>query len=266
MTEQAYKWPSRDEALSLVREPDLSELMDRAALVRDTGFGNVVTYSRKVFIPLTQLCRDVCHYCTFAQPPRPGERVYLTIEDLVAIAQQGADAGCREALFTLGDKPELRYPQARSELAELGYSTTIEYLIAATRAVFDATGLLPHANPGVATRRELIALKETCPSQGMMLESVSERLLQQGEAHFGSPDKAPQVRLSTLKIAGELSIPYTSGILIGIGETRDERIEALLALRELDAEYHHIQEVIIQNFRNNFSDFLHQGFFCSPTS
>ena len=126
MTEQAYKWPSRDEALSLVREPDLSELMDRAALVRDTGFGNVVTYSRKVFIPLTQLCRDVCHYCTFAQPPRPGERVYLTIDDLVAIAQQGADAGCREALFTLGDKPELRYPQARSELAELGYSTTIE--------------------------------------------------------------------------------------------------------------------------------------------
>ena len=249
MTEQAYKWPSRDEALSLVREPDLSELMDRAALVRDTGFGNVVTYSRKVFIPLTQLCRDVCHYCTFAQPPRPGERVYLTIDDLVAIAQQGADAGCREALFTLGDKPELRYPQARSELAELGYSTTIEYLIAATRAVFDATGLLPHANPGVATRRELIALKETCPSQGMMLESVSERLLQQGEAHFGSPDKAPQVRLNTLKIAGELSIPYTSGILIGIGETRDERIEALLALRELDAEYHHIQEVIIQNFR-----------------
>ena len=249
MVEEPYKWPTRDEALSLVREPGLSELMGRAASVRDEGFGNIVTYSRKVFIPLTQLCRDVCHYCTFAQPPRPGERVYLPIDEVVDIAQRGADAGCREALFTLGDKPELRYPQARSELAALGHSTTIEYLVAATRAVFDATGLLPHANPGVATRSELLALKETCPSQGMMLESVSDRLLQPGEAHFGSPDKAPQVRLHTLKIAGELSIPYTSGILIGIGETREERIEALLALRGLDHEYHHIQEVIIQNFR-----------------
>ncbi len=249
MTEQEYRWPSRDEALSLVHEPNLSELMARAASLRDAGFGNVVTYSRKVFIPLTQLCRDVCRYCTFAQPPRMGERVYLTIDEMINVARQGAEAGCREALFTLGDKPELRYPQARAELAELGYATTIEYLLAATRAVFDATGLLPHANPGVTSYRELVALRETCPSQGMMLESVSERLLEAGEAHFGSPDKDPQARLATLKTAGELSIPYTSGILIGIGETREERIEAILALRDLHARHHHIQEVIIQNFR-----------------
>ena len=173
----------------------------------------------------------------------------MTIEEMIDIAQQGADAGCREALFTLGDKPELRYPQARAELAQLGYATTIEYLLSATKAVFDATGLLPHANPGVVTRDELLALRKTCPSQGLMLESVSRRLLERGEAHFGSPDKDPTARLETVRLAGELTIPYTSGILIGIGETRGERIESILALRDLDDRYHHIQEIIIQNFR-----------------
>ena len=241
--------PSRDEARSLVRESDLAALMKRASTLRDAGFGTAVTYSRKVFIPLTQLCRDVCHYCTFAQPPTIGEPVYLTIDEVIDVARQGADAGCREALFTLGDKPESRYPQAREELAALGYSTTIAYLVAAAEAVFETTGLLPHANPGVITRDELIALKETCPSQGMMLESVSRRLFERGKAHFGSPDKDPDARLETMRVAGELSIPYTSGILIGIGETREERIESLLALRDLNDVYGHIQEVIIQNFR-----------------
>ena len=241
--------PQRDAALDLVRAPDLHELMHRASTLRDVGFGNAVSYSRKVFIPLTRLCRDVCHYCTFAQPPTAGERVYLTLDEVVDVAQRGADAGCREALFTLGDKPELRYPQARAELAELGYPTTISYLLAAARAVFDVTGLLPHANPGVVTRSELLALRELCPSQGLMLESVSRRLLEPGKAHHGSPDKDPDVRLDMVRMAGQLEIPFTSGILIGIGETREERIASLLSLRDLHDTYGHLQEIIIQNFR-----------------
>ena len=249
MDPRTYVRPSRDAAVDLVRAPDLPELMRRAAALRDVGFGNVVSYSRKVFIPLTKLCRDVCHYCTFAQPPVPGERAYLTLDEVVDIARRGADAGCREALFTLGDRPELRYPQARDELAELGYPTTIAYLLAAARAVFETTGLLPHANPGVVTRPELLALREVCPSQGLMLESVSRRLLEPGKAHHGSPDKDPDVRLATVRMAGELAIPYTSGILIGIGETREERIASLFALRDLHDEHGHLQEIIIQNFR-----------------
>jgi len=249
MKDKPYVRPSRDEALSLAGESDLPTLMAKASRLRDVGFGNVVTYSRKVFLPLTQLCRDVCHYCTFARPPQPGERAYMSIDEVIDIARRGASVGCREALFTLGDKPELRYPQAREELADLGYSTTIEYLLEAAKAVFDATGLLPHANPGVVTQSELLALRNTCPSQGLMLESVSRRLLEPGEAHHGSPDKDPDARLETIRTAGELKIPFTSGILIGIGETRQERIESLLALRDLNDTYGHIQEIIIQNFR-----------------
>ena len=244
-----YTRSSRETALDLARETDPPALMRRAAELRDAGFGRPVSYSRKVFIPLTKLCRDVCHYCTFAQPPRPGERAYMTLDEVVEVARRGAEAGCREALFTLGDKPERRYPQARAELDALGYPTTIAYLVAAARAVFDATGLLPHANPGVVTRDELLALREVCPSQGMMLESVSRRLLEPGQAHHGSPDKDPDARLETMRMAGELAIPYTSGILIGIGETREERIESLLALRDLHDEHGHIQEIIVQNFR-----------------
>ena len=244
-----YARPSRDAALDLARDADLTTLMARASALRDAGFGRAVSYSRKVFIPLTKLCRDVCHYCTFAQPPRPGERAYMTLDEVVDVAQRGARAGCREALFTLGDKPELRYPQARDELDALGYPTTIAYLTAAARAVLDAAGLLPHANPGVVTRDELIALREVCPSQGLMLESVSRRLLDRGRVHHGSPDKNPDARLETMRAAGELAIPWTSGILIGIGETRGERIESLLALRDLDDEHGHIQEIIVQNFR-----------------
>ena len=249
MDTRPYARPSRDAALALVRATDLPALMARASALRDTGFGRAVSYSRKVFIPLTKLCRDVCHYCTFAQPPRPGERAYMTLDEVLEVARQGARAGCREALFTLGDKPELRYPQARDELAALGYPTTIAYLTAAARAVLDETGLLPHANPGVVTREELIALREVCPSQGLMLESASPRLLERGGVHHGSPDKDPAARLETMRAAGELAIPFTSGILIGIGETREERIEALLALRDLHDEHGHIQEIIVQNFR-----------------
>ena len=249
MDTDTYARPSRDAALDLVRAPDLPALMQRAAALRDVGFGRPVSYSRKVFIPLTKLCRDVCHYCTFAQPPRPGERAYLTLDEVVDVARRGAEAGCREALFTLGDKPELRYPQARAELAALGHPTTVSYLAAAARAVFDATGLLPHANPGVVSRAELLALREVCPSQGLMLESTSRRLLESGGVHHGSPDKDPDLRLETVRLAGELAIPYTSGILIGIGETREERIAALLALRDLHDTYGHLQEIIIQNFR-----------------
>ena len=244
-----YVRPSRDAALALVREADLPALMARASALRDAGFGRAVSYSRKVFIPLTKLCRDVCHYCTFAQPPRPGERAYMTLDEVLDVARQGARAGCREALFTLGDKPELRYPQARDELEALGHPTTIAYLTAAARAVLDETGLLPHANPGVVTRDELIALREVCPSQGLMLESASPRLLERGKVHHGSPDKDPEARLATVRSAGELAIPFTSGILIGIGETREERIESLLALRDLHDEHGHVQEIIVQNFR-----------------
>ncbi|MGH3117463.1 MAG: 5-amino-6-(D-ribitylamino)uracil--L-tyrosine 4-hydroxyphenyl transferase CofH, partial [Gaiellales bacterium] len=209
----------------------------------------VVTYSPKVFIPLTKLCRDVCHYCTFAQPPRRGERAYMTADEVLAVARAGAEAGCHEALFTLGDKPELRYRAARDELAALGCETTIEYLARMCELVLAETGLLPHVNPGVMTRDELALLRTVSASQGIMLETASERLSQKGGPHYGSPDKRPEKRLETIGLAGELEIPFTTGILIGIGETRAERIEALEAIRVLHERYGHVQEVIVQNFR-----------------
>jgi len=241
--------PSDEEALDLATFDDLPALMEVASRLRDAGHGNLVSYSRKVFIPLTKLCRDVCHYCTFAQPPKRGERAYMRADEVLAIARAGAAAGCKEALFTLGDKPELRYKVAREELRELGYGSTIEYLAAMAKLVLEETGLLPHANPGVMTRDEIALLRTVSVSQGIMLETASERLSRRGGPHFGSPDKGPAVRLATIRAAGELSVPFTSGILIGIGETRRERIEALLELRRLHDEFGHIQEVIIQNFR-----------------
>jgi FO synthase len=240
---------SDDEARSLSEFTDLPLLLDIASRLRDSVHHNRISYSRKVFIPLTQLCRDVCHYCTFAQPPRPGQRAYLTKDEILEIARAGAEAGCKEALFTLGDKPELRYKVARRELAELGHETTISYLAEMAELVFKETGLLPHANPGVMTVEEMALLRRVNVSQGIMLESVSERLSERGGPHYGSPDKRPAVRLETIRQAGELQIPFTSGILIGIGETRLERIESLLALRDLHQQYGHIQEIIIQNFR-----------------
>ena len=209
----------------------------------------LITYSPKVFIPLTKLCRDVCHYCTFAQPPRRGERAYMRADEVLEVARAGAEAGCHEALFTLGDKPELRYRAAREELAELGCETTIEYLARMCELVLAETGLLPHVNPGVMTGEELALLRTVSASQGIMLETASARLSQKGMPHHGSPDKLPERRLETIRLAGELRIPFTTGILIGIGETREERVEALEAIRDLHERYGHIQEVIVQNFR-----------------
>ena len=209
----------------------------------------LVTYSPKVFVPLTKLCRDVCHYCTFARPPRPGERAYMSADEVLALARAGVEAGCHEALFTLGDKPELRYRVAREELAALGCETTIEYLARTCDLVLSETGLLPHVNPGVMTRADLELLRPVSASMGLMLETCSERLAERGGPHFGSPDKLPAARLETIALAGELAVPFTTGILIGIGETRAERVEALEAIAALHARYGHVQEVIVQNFR-----------------
>jgi FO synthase len=209
----------------------------------------LVTYSPKVFIPLTKLCRDVCHYCTFAQPPRRGERAYMTGDEVLAVARAGAEAGCHEALFTLGDKPELRYRAASEELAELGCDSTLEYLARMCELVLAETGLLPHVNPGVMSREDFELLRPVSASMGLMLETTSERLSAKGGPHYGSPDKLPARRLETIELAGELAVPFTTGILIGIGETREERLEALDAIRALHGRYGHIQEVIIQNFR-----------------
>ncbi|MBV9201451.1 MAG: bifunctional FO biosynthesis protein CofGH [Alphaproteobacteria bacterium] len=240
---------SRAEALALADCSDAGRLMRIAAGLRDEGYGGLVSYSRKVFIPLTQLCRDVCHYCKFAHPPRPGEPIYLSAEQVLDIARAGARAGCREALFTLGDKPELRYGAARKALEELGHETTLSYLAEMAQLVLRETGLLPHLNPGVMTRADIDRLRTVSVSQGIMLESAAERLRHRGNPHFGSPDKDPAVRLETIRAAGEAAVPFTSGILIGIGETRRERIESLLAIRDLHDRYGHLQEIIIQNFR-----------------
>jgi FO synthase len=240
---------SGSEALMLADAVDPRPLMQIAGKLRDAGHGGLVSYSRKVFIPLTQLCRDVCHYCTFAHPPRRGELAYLDADQVLAIARAGARAGCREALFTLGDKPELRYGAAREGLARLGHETTLSYLAAMAELVLRETGLLPHLNPGVMNRADIDRLRAVSVSQGIMLESASERLRRRGGPHFGSPDKDPAVRLETIRAAGEAAVPFTSGILIGIGENRHERIESLLALRDLHERYGHLQEIIIQNFR-----------------
>ena len=238
-----------DNVFAILDGDDLAAMMAVAAELRDRGHGSVISYSRKVFIPLTQLCRDSCHYCTFAHPPRDGAGAYLSAEDVLAIANAGVEAGCREALFTLGDKPERRYRPARDELAALGYETTVSYLAAMANLVLERTGLLPHINAGVMTPRELAKLRRVSASQGLMLETSAARLGAKGGPHFGSPDKEPSVRLDVIRAAGEAAIPFTSGILIGIGETRRERLEALLQLRELHERYGHIQEIIIQNFR-----------------
>jgi FO synthase len=227
----------------------LDELMARAAAKRDAAHGRLVSYSRKVFIPLTKLCRDVCHYCTFAERPRAGRPAYLSAASVLAIAQAGAATGCTEALFTLGDKPELRYRAAREALAALGHETTVQYLREICALVLKETGLLPHINPGIMTREEIASLRDVSASMGIMLESSSDRLCEPGGVHYGSPDKAPAVRLEMMRIAGELAVPFTTGILIGIGETRAERLDSLHAIRALHEQYGHIQEVIVQNFR-----------------
>ena len=238
-----------DDAAELAQQTDLARLVTLAGELRDAGHGNLVSYSKKVFLPLTHLCRDVCHYCIFARPPKAGEAAFMGPAQLLEQAQAASAVGCKEALFTLGDKPELRYKAAREGLQELGHETTLSYLREAARMVFEESGLLPHLNPGLITREDFLALRPVSASMGIMLESVSDRLMAKGEAHHGSPDKVPARRLETLRLAGEASVPFTSGLLIGIGETRLERVESLLALRELHEEHGHLQEVIIQNFR-----------------
>jgi FO synthase len=227
----------------------LPELLAAAQTLGREGHGNVISYSRKVFIPLTRLCRDVCGYCTFATTPRNVGAAYLNPDEVLAIARAGHAAGCHEALFTLGDKPELRYAAARTALRRLGYASTIEYLAAMCELVLAETGLLPHVNAGVMTEDEIAALRRASVSQGIMLESVAQRLCEPDGPHFGSPDKDPQVRLAMIAAAGRQRVPFTSGILIGIGETRRERIASLIALRDVHARHGHLQEIIVQNFR-----------------
>lgn len=227
----------------------LDSLLAHARSLRDQGHGLLQSYSPKVFIPLTKLCRDYCHYCTFSRPLDRSEAPYLSPDQLLDIVRAGQAAGCTEALFTLGDKPELRHGVAREALREMGYASTNAYLAAMCALVLKETGLLPHVNAGIMQREEMLALRAVSASQGLMLESVSDRLCQPGGVHYRSPDKVPAVRLANIRLAGELAIPFTSGILIGIGETRDERLDALFALRDIHAQYGHIQEVIVQNFR-----------------
>jgi FO synthase len=240
--------------LMAVRGAQLGELMAIAAAVRDSGRRETgprpVSYSRKVFLPLTRLCRDRCHYCTFATVPHRLPAAYLELDEVVEIARRGAELGCKEALFTLGDRPEERWPQARQWLDERGYGSTLDYLRAAAIAVLERTGLLPHLNPGVLSWAELQRLKPVAPSMGMMLETTARRLFTEpGGPHYGSPDKDPEVRLRVLTDAGRLNVPFTTGILVGIGETRLERAESLFAIRAIAREFGAVQEVIVQNFR-----------------
>ncbi len=235
--------------LIVTSDADLPALMSAAAILRDRGKGHTATYSRKVFIPLTNLCRDKCGYCTFAKIPSHPEAKTMGPDEVLNVVWAGAAAGCKEALFSLGEKPEERWAAARAHLGHLGYSTTIDYLVTMCRRVCEETPLIPHINCGVLTRDELLALREVSASMGLMLESVSDRLLRPGAAHFGCVGKVPAIRLETLDLAGQLQIPFTTGILIGIGETPQERLDALWAIRELHQRYGHIQEVIIQNFR-----------------
>jgi FO synthase len=243
------------EILLHARGDDLSTLLGYAARTRDAGLEaarrpGIITYSKKVFIPLTRLCRDRCGYCTFATVPGRLDSLYLSPDEVLAIAREGARLGCKEALFTLGDRPEARWKQAREWLDEHGYEDTLSYVRAMAIRVLEETGLLPHLNPGVMTWQDFQWLKPVAPSMGMMLETTSSRLFEtRGEAHFGSPDKDPKVRLQVLRDAGRSNVAFTTGILIGIGETLEERADAIFALRQVQEEYDGIQEVIVQNFR-----------------
>ena len=251
LSQQVEPGISRSGAYQLIRATgdQLLELFRQASAIRDARTGSLITYSRKVFIPLTNLCRDRCGYCTFAREPGDAKAHTMAPDEVLAVARAGRQAGCKEALFSLGDKPELRYPEYREWLDRRGFRSTIEYLRAMCQLVFEETGLLPHANPGVLSREEMEQLRPVNASMGMMLETASPRLLAPGEAHYRCPDKVPKIRLAALETAGELRIPFTTGILIGIGETPEERVDALFAIREAHEKYGHIQEVIVQNFR-----------------
>ncbi|MSQ11930.1 MAG: 7,8-didemethyl-8-hydroxy-5-deazariboflavin synthase subunit CofG [Dehalococcoidia bacterium] len=242
---------AREEAHLLMRAPvrALPAICRAAASLRDRGKGKRASFSPKVFIPLTRLCRDTCGYCTFRQEPSQLPKPYMTPEEVLGVARAGARLGCTEALFTLGERPEQRYPEAQQWLQHRGYRTTIEYLRDMGSLVLRETGLLPHVNPGTMSRHEMESLREVSVSMGLMLENLSPRLYAPGGPHEHAPSKRPTVRLKTLELAGQLRVPFTTGILIGIGETPEERVDSLFAIRDLHAEYGHVQEVIVQNFR-----------------
>jgi FO synthase len=239
---------SREDAVSLSKlgREEIPFLLMTASELRDRGKGRTLTFSRNVFVPLTQLCRNRCGYCTFKYEPGEGP-LFLTPEEVIDMAKKGAELGCTELLFVTGDKPELIYSEYREALGRLGYKSTAEYLISMGEAGL-REHIFPHTNLGLATRDELLAFRESNPSMGLMLENISPRLLKKGEAHHGCPDKVPKLRMKTMELAGELRIPWTSGILVGIGETWEERVDSLYALKELSDAFGHIQELIIQNF------------------
>ncbi len=231
-------------------EDTLAAMCEAAAGMRDMGKGRTVSFSPKVFIPLTHLCRDFCGYCIFRKTPeQAGDTLYMTPEQVLDVVKAGERLGCTEALFTLGERPEQRYPEAKEWLSKRGFRTTLEYLAYVNRLVLEETSLLPHANPGTMSRREIAALQPYNPSVGLMLESTSPALHAPGGPHEFAPSKRPRVRLRTIELAGELRLPFTTGILIGIGESREDRIESLLAIRDLHRRFGHVQEVIVQNFR-----------------
>src|SRR6266404_1947781 len=239
----------RPSALRLAEELTLDELLVAASQLRARGKGAIVSFSKKVFIPLTTLCRDYCGYCTFRKDPgQPGAH-FMTPDEVLALAETAREAGCKEALFSLGDQPERIFPEAREFLHHHGFARTLDYLAAMSELVLEKTGLLPHANPGVMDRGALERLRQSNASVGLMLETVSVRLMRDGLPHAKAPDKVPALRLRTIEEAGKLSIAFTTGILIGIGETFEERVDSLFAIRALHEKYGHIQEVIVQNFR-----------------
>jgi 7,8-didemethyl-8-hydroxy-5-deazariboflavin synthase CofG subunit len=239
----------RAAAVRLLQDAPLDELLSAANALRARGKGNTITFSKKVFIPLTTLCRDYCGYCTFRKDPgQPGAH-FMTPDEVLAVAEQGRRAGCKEVLFSLGDQPERIFPEARDFLQKQGFTRTLDYLAAMCELVLERTGLLPHSNPGVMDANILARLKESNASVGLMLETVSTRLMRGDLPHAKAPDKVPALRLRTMEEAGKLSMAFTTGILIGIGETVEERIDSLLAIRAMNEKYGHIQEVIIQNFR-----------------
>jgi FO synthase len=233
---------SREDAVALMAEAPLDALLDTAAAVRDRFKGSSVSYSKKVFIPLTHLCRDYCGYCTFRADPQVGVQPYMNPDQVLAVAEAGRRAGCKEALFSLGDQPERLFPEAKEFLKKLGFDRTLEYLAAMSELVLEKTGLLPHSNPGLMGAEDLQRLRQTNVSVGLMLESASPRLLRAEGPHWKAPDKVPSLRLRTLENAGRLSMAFTTGILIGIGETREERVDALLAIHSVTQKYGHIQE------------------------
>ena len=247
--EEPISQQTAERLISTQSQPEIDLLISAAGQLRDRLKGQYITFSKKVFIPLTNLCRDYCGYCTFRRDPGDAGAHTMTPDEVLEVAQKGAELGCKEALFSLGDRPEASFPEMREMLAQLGHRTTLSYLSSMCSRVLRETGLLPHPNPGLMGRADLERLRETSPSMGLMLENASERFSTRGMAHFNAPDKIPSLRLKTIEEAGKLQIPFTTGILIGIGETLKERIEALLAIRELHKRYGHIQEVIIQNFR-----------------